>query len=271
MNGRPPQIDTTVEIVTPENISFRYRVAGPFRRLPAYLIDLVIRIGLLVGVSMVLVMGFGAVGLQGISRGLIGVLWFLLEWFYMGVLETIFNGQTPGKRMMKIRVVTTDGQPIHAWQAILRNILRVVDAMPLPLYLVGLVTSTLNDRFQRMGDLAAGTMVVIEQTTRLQGVLNFRDTRVAAMAEQIPAHFPVSRSLGLALSLYVQRRKIFSPARRMEIARHLGEPLRLQFGLPDGTDLDLLLCGLYQRTFLGAPLEQRTLEPNAAESKAGIL
>jgi hypothetical protein len=70
------------------------------------------------------------------------------------------------------------------------------------------------------------------------------------MAALIPANFTVSRTLGLALSGYVARRKHFSWARRMEIAHHVGDPLRQKFGLPHGTNLDLLLCGLYERTFL---------------------
>jgi hypothetical protein len=60
----------------------------------------------------------------------------------------------------------------------------------------------------------------------------------------------VSRPLGLALAAYVQRRLAFSPGRRLEIARHVGEPLRQKFQLPAGTDLDMLLCGLYQRAFI---------------------
>jgi hypothetical protein len=84
-------------------------------------------------------------------------------------------------------------------------------------------------------------------------VPKFRDERVMQMAELIPSSFQVNRTLGLALSIYVQRRKVLSRARRQEISRHLGEPLCQRFNLPPETDHDLLLCGLYQKAFLGTP------------------
>jgi uncharacterized RDD family membrane protein YckC len=265
MDGHRRQIDTSVEIVTPENISFRYWLAGPVRRLPAYLIDLVIQVLVVAVAFSGLGLGFTIGGLAGSYWGLFLIALFPVHWFYGGLLEAVWNGQTPGKRAMHIRVVTIDGQPIRAWQAVLRNVLRAVDAMPLapllpvspelalPLCAVGLVSASLNDRFQRLGDMAAGTMVIVDQTARLAGVLKFRDSRVAEMAELIPPGFQANRTLGLALSLYVQRRKVLSRARRQEISRHLGELLCRRFNLPPDTDHDLLLCGLYTKPFLGSP------------------
>ena len=268
MNGRRNQIDTSVEIVTPENISFRYWLAGPSRRLPAYLMDVVIQSLVLILAWLGLGFAFGSPGLFGVFIGLFLVTLFLVHWFYGSLLEAVWNGQTLGKRAMRIRVLTVQGQPIRAWQAVLRNVLRAVDAMPvipllpaffgfaelsLPLFAVGLLWAALNDRFQRLGDWAAGTMVVVDETAPLGGVLKFRDSRVEAMTESIPPSFQATRTLGLALSLYVQRRKVLSPARRREIARHLGEVFCKQFDLPPNTDHDLLLCGMYQKAFLGTP------------------
>jgi uncharacterized RDD family membrane protein YckC len=257
-----------VEIVTPENISFRYWLAGPSRRLPAYLMDVVIQALVLILAWLGLGFAFGSPGLFGVFIGLFLVILFLVHWFYGSLLEAVWNGQTLGKRAMRIRVLTVQGQPIRAWQAVLRNVLRAVDAMPviplipaffglaelsLPLFAVGLLWAALNDRFQRLGDWAAGTMVVVDETAPLGGVLKFRDSRVVAMAESIPPSFQATRTLGLALSLYVQRRKVLSAARRREIARHLGEAFCKQFDLPTNTDYDLLLCGMYQKAFLGTP------------------
>ena len=270
MDSRCKQIDTAVEIVTPENISFRYWVAGPARRVPAYLIDGTLQVLALLLVGWLL--GFGGfLGLGTASTGLFLVILFFVQWFYGGFFEAVWNGQTPGKRVMGIRVVTIHGQPIRAWQAVLRNVLRVVDAMPLapwrcttgdfgpPLFIVGLVSASLSDRFQRLGDMAAGTMVVVDQTARFSGVLKLRHDRLAQIAAAIPSSFQVHRTLGLALSLYVQRRKVLSRARRQEISRHLGDPLCRQFHLPPDTDHDLLLCGLYQHAFLEAPAEERVV------------
>jgi uncharacterized RDD family membrane protein YckC len=244
------QIDNAIEIVTPENIAFRYQVAGPFRRLPAYLVDLAIRGALVLAVSLVAVFTFGPAGLPGEAFALVLVFWFLLDWFYGGVLEAYWNGQTPGKWLLQIRVLSIDGQPINGLQAVLRNVLRVVDQQPVFFSLVGLVTAMMNDHFQRMGDLACGTMVVVDEPRWFHGVIRLNDPGTIRLAGQIPPSFQAPRTMVRALARYVQRRMSFPPMRRLEIARHLAEPLRQQFDLPPETDPDLLLCGLYQRTFI---------------------
>ncbi len=130
MANHSGQIDTLIEIVTPENIAFEYRVAGPFHRLPAYLIDVVIRVGAAVIALLAFMWMFSIVAAPGLGLGLGLVVWFVVEWLYGGLFETFWNGQTPGKRLMRLRVVSIDGQPINAFQAVLRNVLRAVDALP---------------------------------------------------------------------------------------------------------------------------------------------
>ena len=266
-----PPLDTAVDIVTPENIAFQYRVAGPFRRLPAYLIDLAIRAGVffaaLIALSMFLgaMMSIGLPSLGSMAGGLFLVGWFALSWFYGGFFEAFFNGQTPGKRIMGIRVVTVDGQPINGLQAVLRNVLRVLDGQPslfmLPAemgiigrgiltYQLALLTTMANNRFQRLGDLVCGTMVVIEERQWLHGVARIDDPDVVRLADRIPPSFEASRSLARALAAYVQRRQMFSLPRRQEIARHLAAPLCQRFRLPSETSPDQLLCAVYHRTFV---------------------
>jgi len=244
------QLDTSIEIVTPENIAFRYRVAGPFRRLPAYLLDLLIRWIIAVAGTIGLVTSCGVAGLGLSGLGLALILWFLLDWFYGGLCEAFFNGQTPGKRLMRIRVVSIDGQPIGALQAVLRNVLRFIDGQPLMFFQFGLLAAATNDRFQRLGDLVCGTMVVVEERQRLDGVWQAAAPEVAQMAGLIPANFQPGRTLPRALAAYVERRQTFSWGRRLEIAQHLAEPLRQEFDLPPNTNPDLLLCGLYHRIFV---------------------
>ena len=259
MSQRVEQFDTAIKIVTPENIEFRYRVAGPFRRLPAYFIDLAIRFFLAIATVLIALLVCGLLGIPAeiIELGALpaAVLWFLLAWFYGGIFEAFWNGQTPGKRMMQIRVLSVDGQPVGGMQAVLRNVLRVVDSQP-PLlhffgvYLLGLVTATLNDRFQRLGDLAAGTFVVVEEERWFLGVVRPNEPEVVALASQLPADFQPTRSLSRALAAYVQRRQTFHWPRRLAIARHLGEPLCERLALAPTTNHDLLLCALYYRTFI---------------------
>jgi len=121
-----------------------------------------------------------------------------------------------------------------------------VDMLPL----VGLMTMVLNDRFQRLGDLVCGTIVVVEDRPWFAGVMRVSEPEAIRLAAQIPPDFQVSRSLARALAVYVQRRVLLGPARRLEIAKPLGETLRSRFGLAPETDLDLLLCALYHRAFM---------------------
>jgi len=286
LNSNAEPLDTTIDIVTPENISFHYRVAGPFRRLPALVADYILRVTLYIALWFALTMATALLvwllpPLRGMAEFLFGggvafmiVLWFVLDWFYGGLFETYWNGQTPGKRMLGIRVVTTSGQPINGLQAVMRNVFRYADLFPflslrmlnplfggeadaalpdvylIPTLLVGLTTMCLNRRFQRLGDLLCGTMVIIEERKWLAGVARLEDPRAAQLAAYLPVDFVVSRPLARALALYVDRRRFFTPDRRREVARHLGEPLIRQFGLLPDTSHDLLLCALYFRTFV---------------------
>src|SRR5258707_13991454 len=104
-------IDTRVEIVTPENIAFQYRLAGPFRRLAAYVLDVIIRVAVIVLIFFLLVfmasIGLGALIAGPGAAGLL-IIWFLLDWFYGGLFEAFWNGQTPGKHMLRLRVVSIE-------------------------------------------------------------------------------------------------------------------------------------------------------------------
>ncbi|HEY1064483.1 MAG TPA: RDD family protein, partial [Pirellulales bacterium] len=231
-----------------ENIAFDYQVAGPFVRLPAYLIDTLIRTAILICVGIAV--SFTA-RLTGFGEGLLLIAYFLLDWFYGALFEALWNGQTPGKRAMQIRVVGVDGQPIAAWQAVLRNFLRFVDAQPMNFFALGLAAASTNRRFQRLGDWAARTMVVVEQPAKLYGVTPIAEFPVLALADRLPHKIPVDRSLARALSDYVLRRRRLHPLRRKEIAVHVGEPLRQMFNLPSPIDYDLLLCAVYHRLYFG--------------------
>lgn len=244
------QLDTTVEVVTPENIAFQYRVAGPFRRSVAYLLDLFVRVFVCILAAFVISVSFGLVGVAGFGMTILFMFFFGIMWFYGPLLETYWNGQTVGKRTLGLRVLTIDGQPINGLQAVARNLLRAVDCQPFLLYLLGVLAAASNRRFQRLGDLACGTMVVVEERSWVYGLVRLDDPAVVQLAGELPPKFEISRSLGQALAAYVERRRYFSPARRADIARHVGEPLRIRCGLPPQTSHDLLLCALYYHTFI---------------------
>jgi uncharacterized RDD family membrane protein YckC len=277
------QIDSAIDVVTPENIAFEYQIAGPLRRAPAYLIDVAIRVLIFVAASVALMFGgIIAMGEAGAytAQALLLLMWFVLEWFYGGLLETFWNGQTLGKRALGLRVLTTSGNPINGGQAILRNFLRLADAMPmipfsafatvfgwdmfdpppeaifflvinpLPTFAIGLITPAMNRRWQRLGDLAAGTMVVVEEPNWMYGLVRIQDQRVAELAVALPRRIDIGRSTAKALAMYVERRRFFTPARRQEIAMHLGTPLIERYHLPPVADHDLLLCAIYWKVFI---------------------
>jgi uncharacterized RDD family membrane protein YckC len=264
-NNRMPkpthQLDSRIEVATPENIAFHYVLAGPFRRLPAFAIDLVLR-GVVLFLILLACTSLFAIGAGGVGISVILVSWFALAWFYGGFFETVWNGQTPGKRLLGLRVLTDRGQPINALQAVLRNVLREVDAMPIvgfgiPLYVLGFVVMALNDRYQRLGDLACGTIVVVEKRSRLRGLTPMDDAEVMAFAPLLPANFAPSRAMAHALSVYVARRRLFSAARRYEIASTVAGPLAERLSLPADTNPDLLLCALYYRKFIAEGPRER--------------
>jgi uncharacterized RDD family membrane protein YckC len=247
MGRSDPPLDATIRVVTPENIAFEYRLAGPFRRLPAFLLDLGVMAGILFVMQIVLGMTVGLAGSPNVAIAMFLLLFFVVKWFYGVLFETFMNGQTPGKYVLGLRVLTDSGQPINGMQATLRNLLRAADLL---VPLIGMLVMTLNRKYQRLGDLVAGTIVVVEERQWLMGVAKLDDPRAIQLAAYLPPNFVVTRLLAKSLATYVERRRFFTPPRRREVARHLAIPLLERFGLPPDTSYDLLLCALYYRTFI---------------------
>ena len=271
----PVALDTTIAVVTPENIAFDYHLAGPFRRWPAYLIDLAVRwIAIFVLVAGILIIGglisFSLLGPVAIAAGFI--IYFVIGWFYYAVMETFFNGRTVGKWACGIRSIDVDGRPISGKRALVRNLIRVADLMPLyalsnfiegpilwvipteiimiPTGMVGLISMVLTRRMQRLGDLAAGTMVIVDERSWRLPVAKVDDPRVPALASYFPGDYRVSQSMARTLAIYAERRHYLTPARRREVARHLTIPLVDRFEFRSDIDPDLLMYALYYKTFL---------------------
>lgn len=249
MKKETEQLDTLVSIVTPENIRFTYRLAGPWIRFWGFAIDSfilgVVVFSLWIFGSMMnqLVENFGQWDLSSLTTGLLFVFSGLLFWFWTAYWEWKGNGISFGKRYFKLRVLTLDGQPITGMQALIRNVLRAADLAlgPLTLYIMGS-----NHRFMRLGDIAAGTLVVCDIKTEEKDLFTFGNPAVLNLVEQIPPDFVISRSLSKALVLYVRTRPRLSPERRWEICSPLAYRLMKELAFPLTTDPDLFLCTLYQ-------------------------
>ena len=262
------KIDCVVRVVTPENIEFEYLLAGPFQRLPAFLVDFGVRASVFIGIVLIgIFIGTPlAGGLGAIVTGVLGLLtFFVLSWLYGTLMEAHFNGRTIGKMLFGLRVISSDGRPINGSQAALRNLLRLSDLMPplsltlfhpdappadiVPTFFIGLLTMTLTPRMQRLGDLAASTMVVWDGRRGFNVNLQPEDARAYALAELIPPTFQISRTLAHTVALYMERRRFLSPLRRQEIANNLAQPLMPLFELRADTSSDLLLCAMYVRIY----------------------
>jgi len=227
-----PVLDTLTHIETPENVRLAIRLAGPGSRLGAYLLDLLVRCIILWGLSMVTALFFPLLGASGIPIGIWLVGFFLVEWGYGAVFEGYMNGQTPGKKALRLRVIKTEGYSIGFFEAVLRNFLRVADALPL-FYGVGLVAVVATPRMQRVGDLVAGTIVVRERRQRLRGELpGLRATTPYPLNSFRNAYRPAERTLDVLEGLY-RRRSVLGVGRVEEIARILANPLAQRLSDPD--------------------------------------
>ncbi|WP_242112030.1 RDD family protein [Luteimonas aquatica] len=146
-------LDTFREVHTPEGVALQLPAAGPVPRALAWLIDAGIRLGMLTAVGMLMAL-LGTAGM-----GLYLIVMFLLMWAYPVVCEAVFNGQTPGKRALELRVVSADGAPVGWMASIVRNLMRTVDMLPFA-YGFGVIAGLADPYGRRLGDLVAGTLVV---------------------------------------------------------------------------------------------------------------
>jgi uncharacterized RDD family membrane protein YckC len=148
-------LDTSRSYETPEGIVLGMHIAGPVVRAWAWAIDFAIR----AGVYLVIAVLFSFLGGLGMAVILIGL--FLVEWFYP-VLFELRSGATPGKKAMGIQVVHDNGTPVSWSSSLIRNLVRAADFVPF-LYGFGLLSMLANRDFKRLGDMAAGTLVVYSE------------------------------------------------------------------------------------------------------------
>ena len=223
-------LDTDVAIETPEHIVFRHRVAGPARRLLAYLLDLAICYASLAAIAFVIFVAVaGLAAVSGVAQnaaaagvGLVLLLLFAIQWLYFTLFEAL-RGRTPGKAAFGCRVVTTMGRPIGPRAAALRNVLRAADALPLTytaglLSVAGLVSMSVTRRFQRLGDLVAGTMVVVPERARVaEPLLLSPAAGPRELAELGDMDVRLDADERQAIEMFLRRRASLGPARELEL------------------------------------------------------
>ena len=205
------KLDTLQTVELAEGVEIRLRIAGPVLRGSAYLIDLAIRIGVIIVCSIIFFFAGIVIG-DNVSQGFWLLIWFVLDWIYPVIFEAGKHGATPGKRMLGLRVVQSTGSPITFGQAVIRNFLRFIDGFPMVTYAIGLGSCLASKRFQRLGDLAAGTVVIY--TKQLPPVVIAAPPPMAA----VPLPIGLSADETRALVSFRERAGLWSEGRRVEIA-----------------------------------------------------
>lgn len=229
------------EVLTPERVSLQYDVAGIGTRSAAAVVDLAIQSVLLAGVLVAAVAGGVMLDLarrivpfmDDAAIGVTVVALFILALFLVftgyGILfEIVWNGQTPGKRLLGIRVMRENGYPVRAVDVVIRNLVKLVDGPP-AMYVVGITVMLFNNRAKRPGDFAAGTVVVREGRKQSLSAIA---AAAAATGGQVP-----TVAAGLAASDaslvrdFLSRRASLTAEARTSLAARLAGALAARYGL----------------------------------------
>ena len=248
-----------LHIDTPELVSIEMPLAGIGSRFVALLVDYLIwSAGILVIVVLYtyLLPGIGAfskVSMQW-AVALRIFIFFLLNWGYFTLFEAFWNGRTPGKRVARIRVIQRSGQAIGLFESMARNLIRYVDQIPF-FYAVGVITMFATRQHQRLGDLAAGTLVVLDRQvetplwgdsgTRIFTAQTFWPVPEPHMAYTLPATgITKLSSADLAvLEGFFSRRLDMSLPTRQALAQRIASAIQAKSGLepPTGASVETFL------------------------------
>src|SRR4051812_6515924 len=252
-------MDDRYTIDTPENIEFAYDIAGIGSRFLAAMIDT-----LLIGVAetiVILIVGLtsSALGLHAtdsLLAALGSLLAFAILWGYYIAFELLWNGQSPGKRVIGLRVVREGGRPITFVGSAIRNLIRIVDFLP-ALYGIGVVVMFVDRRSRRLGDLAAGTLVVKERRNiTLASLTAGAVAPFAALAPGEALPQPTLANIGLLndqdynlVQEFLSRRSELGREARARLGVQLAGSIQVRLGLPQGGDAERFLqyvAGEYQ-------------------------
>jgi uncharacterized RDD family membrane protein YckC len=232
-NPEAPAFHETVE--TPEQVQLHMELAGLGTRSIAYILDTLLRYGLLIALAVSVLIIFNAIGVDWDSIGgrlgtrviviLLILLYFFMEWGYFATFEWLWSGQTPGKRAARIRVLKDGGGPLSFLDAALRNLVRLVDASG-PLAAVGMMFIFFSKKNKRPGDYLARTIVVREHPKTLTQLLAVSATPASAadspFADLINRVSLTSDQHDL-ITRYLQRRDQLDPATRAWLCRQIVE------------------------------------------------
>jgi uncharacterized RDD family membrane protein YckC len=237
-------LDDELVIETPERVELHYVLASVGNRFLAAAIDHLIQT---IAIVIILVAAgtlsdwqlFASMGMWAAALTVLAV--FAIYWGYFVVFETLWSGQTPGKRMMRLRVVREDGRPVRFFEVFVRNLLRVaIDIQPLPSYAIGVVSIIFSERSKRVGDFVAGTVVVKERSTEapsLNEIIKVSEIEQQRLDRTAPAPFSAdTRRLSeqelRAVKTFLKRRFELQEPNRSALAARIAQPISAKLGVP---------------------------------------
>ena len=234
-------LDDELVIETPERVELHYILANVGNRFLAAAIDHLIQAGTL----FVLFLIAGAVSRWNLFNSM-DTWTAALIWGYFVAFETLWNGQTPGKRIMRLRVVREDGRPVRFFEVFIRNLLRfIIDLQPLPSYAIGVISIIFSQRSKRIGDFVAGTVVVIERATEapsLNEIIKISEIEQQRVERAAPAPFTVDTRLLSdseihAIEIFLKRRFELAASNRTALAVRLAYPIAVKLGIGAGQNI----------------------------------
>jgi uncharacterized RDD family membrane protein YckC len=214
-------------VLTPERVALQYDIAGIGSRGAAAMVDTLIQAIALTVVFAALSGGTAVLGVSfSLGRGtatlflgLVALAIFVITSGYFMLWEIVWNGQTPGKRLVGVRVIRENGYPIRPVDAVIRNLVRIVDWLPL-FYGVGMLSMLLNPRSRRLGDFASGTIVVRE-----------RSSSIPLSGTTGPRGYGLSTADATLVRDFLTRRSTMDPRVRADLARRIATAIAQRYAL----------------------------------------
>jgi uncharacterized RDD family membrane protein YckC len=232
-------MDQEISVSTPESMEFSHEPAGIGSRFVASIIDTILQVAMILGVAFVL--GLWSSPLNSISS--VSTAWaaaamvflmFLIFWGYHIFFEMLWNGQTPGKRAAGIRILKDGGYPIGFLDSVIRNLLRPIDFLPF-FYGIGAIVAFCSSKCKRVGDFAAGTVVVKERRIEIPHSLRpptitFQED-IAIDGQRLTNVYKLSEAEFDVVRQFMIRRHTIQKSARSALARKIAKPLVRKLGL----------------------------------------
>ena len=264
MDEIPRRLESMHVVRTPEYVEFEFPLAGVMTRFLAWIIDVLLSV--FIAATATFVVSIAGFLVPGLATALVLIIWFLVNWWYFAILEYRWAGQTIGKKALGLRTIQDSGVRVGFYQAVMRNLVRAVDHLP-AFYLAGGVLTLISKKTRRLGDIAAGTVVVrdrrraipasIAQPSELVPMLQDRKVE-----ERVRRASVEEREVLLSASL---RREELALEARLSLFRALSEYVRERFNLEKPEHLSdekfvvaLTSLVVQERSMLSSPPRRNT-------------